>query len=548
MKKSGLIILIGGIGLLGLFSFTYSDDHSFEISRNLNIFATLFRELNTYYVDELQTEEIVTNGIDAMLSSLDPYADFIPESEIEKYRTSTTGEYGGIGAIVGLKKGVNTVIMPYKGFPAEQAGLLIGDQILKINQEELEGVTPTAISKLLKGQPDTKLHLTIKREGLEDLLEVDIVRSKITISNIAYYGMIARDIGYIMLSDFTTNASKETREALLSLKEMGAENIVLDLRDNPGGLLDEAIKVANVFIPKGSLVVETKGKKTSWDKKYRASQNSTDDQIPLVILTSNGTASAAEIVSGVVQDYDRGVLIGKRTFGKGLVQATRPLPYNAQLKITTAKYYIPSGRCIQAIDYSNRNPDGSVGKIPDSLKVAYETKMGRVVYDGGGIDPDIEVLRATYSNLLYNLVDQDYIFDYATSYRAKHEFIDSAREFNLTSDEYLEFVQWVKEQEVDYTSQMGDAINRLEKVVVEEQYKEGLKTSIENLKSKVESIEADFLINYKEDVKHLLEQEIVSRYYLHEGMIEVAIKEDKIVEKAIEVLSNPAQYKGILSK
>ncbi|MGL1888531.1 MAG: S41 family peptidase [Reichenbachiella sp.] len=547
MKKF-IVVWVGVLGLVGLFSFSTLEDSYFEISRNLNIFVTLFRELNTHYVDELKTEELVTESIDAMLKSLDPYADFIPESELEKYRTSTTGEYGGIGAVVGKKNGINTMIMPYKGFPAEKSGLIIGDKILKIDGVDLEGVSSKEVSNMLKGQPDTKVMLEVQRYGQEQLLTVEVIRAKIIISNVAYHGMISADIGYIMLSDFTTHASKETAKALNALKSMGATKIILDLRDNPGGLLDEAIKVANVFVPKGELIVQTKGKKTSWDNVYKAPGNSTDEEIPLVVLTSSGTASAAEIVSGVIQDYDRGVLIGKRTFGKGLVQATRPLPYNAQLKITTAKYYIPSGRCIQAIDYSSRNPDGSVGKMPDSLKVAFKTRKGRTVYDGGGIDPDVKVERENYSNILFNLVTENYLFDYATIYHAGHEDVGLAREFGLSTQEYTEFVAWMEAKDIEYTSHMDQAIIRLEKMAVEEKYFDDMESAIIVLKSKVALIEKNFLLDYKDEVKFLLEQEIVSRYYLHEGMIEVALKEDPAIEMAKNVLVDPTRYNNILSK
>ena len=340
--------------VLSAFAFTMSDDNYFAISKNLNIFATLYRELNTHYVDELKTSDLVEEGIDAMLKSLDPYTDYIPESELESYRTSTTGEYGGIGAVVGKKDGINTVIMPYIGFPAEKAGLQIGDQITRIDGETLDTKSRESISNLLKGQPGTDILLTIKRYGVDDEFDVALQRAKITISNVAYFGMFDEKIGFIRLSDFTTNAGKEVANALNELKGKGAEGIILDLRGNPGGLLDEAIKVANVFVEKGKEVVQTKGKVASWNKNYQTPAAATDAEIPLVVLTSSGTASAAEIVSGVVQDYDRGILVGKRTFGKGLVQATRPLPYNSQLKVTTAKYYIPSGRCIQAIDYSQK--------------------------------------------------------------------------------------------------------------------------------------------------------------------------------------------------
>ncbi|PIB34075.1 peptidase S41 [Reichenbachiella sp. 5M10] len=546
--KRVIIGIVGSALLVGMFSFTFSDDDYFEISRNLNIFATLYRELNTHYVDQLPDEEIITTGIDAMLSSLDPYTDYIPESELESYRTITTGEYGGIGAVVGKRDGVNTVLMPYVGFPAHDAGLQIGDQITHIDGKSLKGLDSDEISNMLKGQPGTQLDLIVHRYGVVDPMLVTLTREKITINNVAYYGMLNKDTGYILLSDFTTHASEEVQDALLELKGKGAKKMVLDLRDNPGGLLDEAVKVANVFIPKGKEVVNTKGKKTSWNKSYTAPAPSTDEEIPLVVLTSSGTASAAEIVSGVMQDYDRGVLVGKRTFGKGLVQATRPLPYNAQLKITTAKYYIPSGRCIQAIDYSHRNPDGSVGKIPDSLKVAFKTRNGRTVYDGGGINPDVLVEERKYSHLLYNIINNNFMFDYANIYRSKHPEISQPRAFELTDAEYADFVTWIESKDLSFSSQIDEAIEGLIEMSKEEKFYEGLHPSIEGLKEKVSMLKRNYLRDYKAEVKFMLEEEIVSRYYYQEGMIEAALDHDPVVLKAEEVLNSPSRYNKILSK
>lgn len=544
MKK-----LIGGsvlVLVLGLFSFTYYSDDQFEITRNLNIFATLVRELNTHYVDELPTEEIINTGINAMLSSLDPYTNFIPESDLESYKTSTTGEYGGIGAVVGKRDGSHTVLMPYIGFPAHKAGLLIGDKIIKIDGKSLDKENSQSISEKLKGQPGTKLTLTIDRPGNSTPINVDIIREKIVISNIAYSGMYDDEIGYIRLSDFTTNAGKEVTDALKELKRKGASKIILDLRDNPGGLLDEAIKVANVFIPQGKEIVSTRGKVSSWDKTYNAPYQVIDAEIPLAVLTNNSTASAAEIVSGVVQDYDRGILLGTRTFGKGLVQATRPLPYNSQLKVTTAKYYIPSGRCIQAIDYSIKNEDGSVSQIPDSLKMAFRTANGRVVFDGGGINPDIEVEPMDYSNLLYNIVNNNFMFEYAGLYYLDHPSIAAPKHFSLTDEEYNEFVTWLQGKNMSFSSQMDDAIVSLEKMAKNERYYDGIEASMQKLKGKVDQIKENYLIEFKSEVKQMLEQEIVSRYYFHTGTIESAVMQDPTVAKAAEVLGNQSQYNNIL--
>lgn len=545
MKK----LLTGGMLVLalGFFSFTYYADEEFQISRNLDIFATLIRELNKYYVDELPAEEIINEGIEAMLSSLDPYTAYIPESELDNYRTSTTGEYGGIGAVVGKRDGYHTVLMPYIGFPAHKSGLLIGDRIIEIDGKGLKEDNSISISEKLKGVPGTGLKLLVERDGREQPFIVEIVREKITISNVAYSGLINETVGYIRLSDFTTNAGKEVAEAVVKLKKEGATKLILDLRDNPGGLLDEAIKVANVFIPKGKEVVSTRGKVKSWDKVYNAPARTTDGEIPLAVLTNRATASAAEIVSGVVQDYDRGVLVGKRTFGKGLVQATRQLPYNSQLKVTTAKYYIPSGRCIQAIDYSLKNEDGSVNKIPDSLKVAFKTSKGRTVYDGGGINPDVEVKPDEYSNLLFNIINNNFFFQYAGIYYQKRPSIDAPKDFRLTDAEYMEFVDWLKKKDLSFSSQMDDAIKSLEKMAKDERYYAGIEEQIKTLKIEVSNIKKNYLEEYKGEVKQMLEQEVVSRYYFHEGMIESAIQSDVVVLKAASILDNVSQYQSILN-
>ena len=541
--KGSLIVVI----LIGLFSFNTLRDDYFEIARNLDIFATLFRELNNHYVDEIDPEDFISTGIQAMLSSLDPYTTFIPEQSLEDYKTSTTGQYGGIGAVVSKRNGVNTVIMPYAGFPAHKAGLQIGDQIIKIDDQDLYNKSTTEISELLKGQPNTPIKLTIIRYGHDDEMDIEMNRATITIDNISYSGMVNESVGFIRLSDFTTDAGKEVSAAVNELKKQGARQLVLDLRGNPGGLLDEAIKVANVFIPKGAEIVNTKGRLASLNEIYKAPSEPVDDQIPLVVLTSNGTASAAEIVSGVVQDYDRGVLIGKKTFGKGLVQTTRSLPYDAQLKITSAKYYIPSGRCIQAIDYSHRNEDGSVGKIPDSLKVAFKTKHGRTVYDGGGIDPDIEVNIEYYSNLLVNLINQNIIFDYASKYHFEHEQIVSPREFQLSDSEYLEFVEWTKDKELDFSTEMDQAIVKLEGIAKDEKYYEGMESQLEQLKKKVKDVQTTYLMKYQDEVKFFLKEEIVGRYYLHPGVIEASIDHDPAIQKALSVLSDEGLYKKLLS-
>ena len=537
------VILMGAF-----FAFKTPADKYFEITKNLDIFATLYKEVNTYYVDEVDPNQLIKTGINAMLESLDPYTNYIPEDDIEDYRTMTTGQYGGIGALIGTRNGKNMIIMPYEGFPAHDAGLKIGDEIVTVDGIDVKEKAYTDISKLLRGQANSKLNIAVKRYGEPDLIQVEMTREKITIDNVQYYGMVEDGIGYIKLSDFTTNAGKEVKNALVELKEQGASKMILDLRGNPGGLLNEAVNVSNIFISKGSEVVSTKGKMTDWNKTYKALNPPVDTEMPLVVLTSSSSASASEIVAGVVQDYDRGVLVGQKTFGKGLVQATRPLTYNSQLKVTTAKYYIPSGRCIQAIDYSHRNDDGSVGKVPDSLKVAFKTRNGRTVYDGGGVDPDIVVELEYLAPIAVSLVNKGLIFDYATEYHHSHPTIVSSRDFELTDAEYQEFVSWLKDKDYDYTTRVENSIDDLIKTAKKEKYYEDIDEQIQSLKLKVHHNKETDLQKFKADIKQILEEEISSRYYLRKGVVETSFSSDESVRAAIEVLNSSERYQEFLQE
>lgn len=535
------------VAIIGLFSFNNPNERYFEITRNLDIFSTLFKEVNAYYVDEVNPNKLIKTGIDAMLASLDPYTNYIPEDDIEDYRTMTTGQYGGIGAVIGNRNGKSVIMMPYDGFPAHKAGLKIGDQILKVNDVDVSEKNTTDISQLLKGQANTKLHLTIQRYGIEEPMVIDITREKITIDNVPYSGLVTNDIGYIKLSDFTTGAGKEVKKALDNLKKEGAQKIILDLRDNPGGLLNEAVNVSNVFIGQGSEVVSTKGKVTDWNKTYKALNQPADIQIPIAVLTSRRSASAAEIVSGVIQDYDRGVLVGEKTFGKGLVQATRPLTYNSQLKITTAKYYIPSGRCIQAINYSQRNKDGSVGIIADSLKVAFTTQNGRKVFDGGGVDPDLEVEPLIPAPITISLVNKGLIFEYALKYHYAHENIAPASDFTLTDAEYQGFVTWLEDKDYDYTTKVEKTIENLTKFAKTEKYFDNIKNELEDLEKKAMHNKEHDLVEFSDEVKSILEEQIVEHYYLLKGNFEASFEHDVQIQSAIKLLDNTEEYNSLLS-
>lgn len=534
---------------LVLMSFVMSSyvDSYFEISKNLDIFITLFKELNLYYVDETQPGDLVEKGIDGMLESLDPYTTFIPESDIEDYRFMTTGQYGGIGALIRKKDSLVIVAEPYEDFPAMKAGLIAGDVILEVNGKSTEGKTTSDISAVLKGQPKTEVKVKIQRFGDEKPMDVTILREEIQIKSVPYSGMLNEEVGYVNLSSFTDNCSQDVRKAVEELKAEGMKKLVLDLRGNPGGLLKEAVALSNLFVSKGELIVSTKGKVKEWNKDYKASQQPLDKTMPLAVLVNSGSASASEIVSGVIQDLDRGVVIGQRTFGKGLVQTTRPLSYSSQLKVTTAKYYIPSGRCIQALDYSNRNEDGSVGKVPDSLITKYETKAGRPVFDGGGINPDVETDQRQLSEVAFNLGLKMLYFDFATEYFHKNPTVAPVKEFVITDEVYDEFKLWLEDKEFDYTTDSEKMMERLKKVAEEEQYFERIETEYTALLNQVTHNKVHDLEEFQDEVKDLLRGELVSRYYYQKGRIEAMLEGDIEIKKALEILEDTAEYDRILS-
>jgi carboxyl-terminal processing protease len=536
------------LSTLGLVSFRAASDNEryFEIAKNLDIFATLFKEVNTYYVDEITPAKLVKTGIDAMLRSLDPYTNYIPEDDIEDFRTMTTGQYGGIGASVVKRNGKTVVQSAYEGYPAQKAGLLPGDEILDINGVVVDKKTNSDISKLLKGQANSVVKLMVTRYGQDKPIEIDITRDKIQVDNVPYTGMISSDVGYFQLGGFTVDAGKEVRTAVSKLKEQGAKKIVFDIRDNPGGLLNEAVNISNLFIDKGLDVVSTKGKVTEWNKTYKALDVPLDTQIPIAIITSNRSASASEIVSGVLQDYDRAVLVGERTFGKGLVQATRPLSYNSQLKVTTAKYYIPSGRCIQEIDYAHRAEDGTLGKFPDSLRTAFKTTAGRTVYDGGGVAPDIEVQDREIADITRILLQKSYLFDYATRYRAEHASIPAARAFKLSDADYQKFVAFLQGKNISYSTDAEKALTDLSKKVKEEKHYDDVKLELEAVRKKITVNKANDLQRFKPEIKELLEQEIVSRYYFEKGRTEAGFDDDPNIIAAVAVLNDPNRYAALL--
>ncbi|MBC7864620.1 MAG: S41 family peptidase [Bacteroidia bacterium] len=533
--------------IIGGFAFKPVEDY-FEISKNIDIFVTLFREVNVYYVDEAKPGELMKTGIDAMLESLDPYTNYISESDIEDYRFMTTGEYGGIGAVVRQVEGQVVISEPYEGFSAQKAGMKAGDIITEIDGKSIKTKASDEISHLLKGQAGTPIKLTITRLGEPAPLVFEMKREEIKVKNVPYFGMLNNEVGYIKLTGFTENAAQEVKDALIKLKnEKGAKSIVLDLRENPGGLLREAVEIVNLFVDKGQDIVFTKGKVKDWDKTYKSLSNPVDVNIPLTVLVNKGSASASEIVSGSLQDLDRAVIVGQRTYGKGLVQQTRPLTYGAQLKVTVAKYYVPSGRCIQALDYSHRTDDGSVEKVPDSLITAFKTKNGRVVYDGAGINPDLITETATQGVLLSTLLNRNFIFEYATLYASKNKTIAAAKDFKLSDVEYDAFVKFMKEKNYEYSTRSEKELFAFKESAETEKYYEDVKAEYQALKEKMTLRKNDDLIKRKAEIKPWLEEEIASRYYYQGGRLEANVKYDKEISEALKVASDAVKMKSVLT-
>lgn len=548
MKKFFIVL---ALGITGFFSYSFTTSEYFEISKNLEIFTTLYKEVNTYYVDDVDPNEFIQTGIDAMLKSLDPYTTYYPESEIEDYRFQTTGKYGGIGSYIKRRKDYIIISEPYKDSPAMKAGLIAGDKIIAVDDKLIKDKTPDEVSKLLKGEPGTKITVKVLRpqlDGKEKELTLEITREEVKMKNVPYYGMAEEGIGFIKLTHFTQKAGKEVEDAFKALKKQDPDlkGVILDLRGNPGGLLNEAVNITNVFLPKNQLVCYTQGKVKDWDKKFFTKKEALDTEIPIAVLTSRGSASASEIVSGAIQDLDRGVVIGQRTFGKGLVQTTKPLDYNTRLKVTTAKYYIPSGRCIQAIDYAERDETGAVKKVPDSLKVAFETANGRKVYDGGGIKPDIDIKVESLSYIASNMIRKDLIFDYATEFKLKNKSIAKAIDFRLSENEYNDFKTWVNTKEFDYQTESEQLLEDFEKASKEDTYHDAIEETLNKLKKEVSHDKAKDLDTFNEEIKMLLESEIAKRYYFKDGSIESYFQYDKELKEAISVLKDAEKYKKIL--
>ena len=547
LKKLRLLIAVFAIGGYAFLSYSFTDNY-FEISKNLDIMTTMLRELDLHYVDTIKPGALIKTGIDAMLQTLDPYTEYIPESEIEDFQFMTTGQYAGIGALVQKDSNIIEIAEPYENSPAAKAGLKAGDRILSVDGISLANKSSDDVGKLLKGEPGTSIKLMILSPNSATPVEKTVIRESIKVSNVPYYGMVSDDIGYIRLTEFTQEAGKNVRNALVQLKKnQNIKGVILDLRGNPGGLLNEAIDVANVFEPKNQLVVNTRGRMKEWNHLDVTTNDPVDTNIRVAVLVNSGSASASEIVTGTIQDLDRGIVIGTRSYGKGLVQQTTPLTYDAQLKFTIAKYYIPSGRCIQALDYTHRNADGSVSKVPDSLKSAFRTKHGRVVYDGGGIEPDIVMTPQKYSAIAINLQTHYMFFNYATQYVLKHPSIAPSDQFSLTDEEYQDFVNYVKSKNFTYTTKTDQLLKQLKASTESENYYDDLKDAYTKITNDVEEAKKNDLVKNKVEIKELLEEEIASRYYYDAGRIRVELKNDEETLKGIALLNDALKYDSILT-
>jgi carboxyl-terminal processing protease len=548
-KRPFLTFILASIFILNVFAVEKKQtDPNFEISKNLDIYNAVLKELNIYYVDTIKPGVLVKESIDKMLESLDPYTTFIPEEDTKDLKFMTTGEYGGIGSMISQNKENEIVISePYEGMPAEKAGLRAGDVILEVDGVSLKGKNVSNVSELLKGQPGTDVKITIKHFIDKKPVTKTITREKILINPVSYYGIVAPKTGYILLSQFTDKAGDEVKSALLDLKNnFQIESLILDLRNNPGGLINQAVDITNLFVPKGIEIVATKGKVKQFDDNYKSTEEPLDPKIPLTVLVNSNTASASEIVSGALQDLDRAVIIGTRTFGKGLVQATREVSYNGHLKLTTAKYYIPSGRCIQALDYSHKNEDGSIASIPDSLTKEFKTKGGRIVRDGGGISPDLEVKNEQKLNISYYLYNKNMIFDFATEYVAKNKKIASPEEFKLSDQDYQEFKDFLKKQNFSYTLRSAEYLKKLKEIADFEGYGEMSKDEFTALEKKLAGNTDRDLDLFKKDIEDLLNAEIIKRYYYQKGEIRYQLKDDPELKKALEVLSDKSAYENLL--
>lgn len=550
------IILFIAVGIFLTSATTYSvsyyfnakdDDNYFEITKNLRTMSSVYNVINTYYVDEPQPGKIMKTGIDAMLRSLDPYTVYIPESKIEDYRYMTTGQYGGIGSLIQQKDDYIMISEPYEGFPAQKNGLKAGDILLEVDGNSVKGKTTRDMSDILKGGAGTELTIKYKRGELEK--EITIKREEVKIAEVPYFGMLDDEVGYVKLTSFTNTASKNIGAALRKLRDSSnMKKVVLDLRDNGGGLLHEAVNIVNFWTPKGQVVVETKGRIETMNRSYKTQNSAFDEEMPVVVLINDHSASASEIVSGSIQDLDRGVVIGTTSYGKGLVQQTKDINFGSKVKVTIAKYYTPSGRCIQKLDYANRDERGKVLEFSDSLIHVFKTANGRIVKDGRGVDPDIFIEDELFSKLTAVLVRDNYIFDFATNYERNHPSIAASKEFKLTDEEYQSFIANIKaEDKISYTTDSQEMLEQLQEIAKDEKYLQDSEQEFNALLAKLTPDLNSDLKRYKKEIIEILENEIISRYYYQKGRVEASLTSDSYIKEALKVLNDEKLYNEILT-
>jgi carboxyl-terminal processing protease len=547
MKKNKILIPVVLLLMTGLFAFVRPGDDYFQIARSLDIFATLFKEINSYYVDEVDPERLIGNATEGILESLDPYTVFIPAEAAESFSIQTTGQYAGIGALVTSIEKKIYISQPYEGFPAYQAGIRVGDQIVSVGGKPVNGNSTTDVTTLLKGPPDTEVELVVRRQGVKEDIPLRLTRKRIKVKSVAWSGLMNPTTGYIQVSEFNAGTGREVEAAFRALREKGITSLILDLRDNPGGLLYEAVNVANLFLPKGKEVVSTRGKMQDSNKIYSTLNEPLDTTMPMVVLVSGGSASASEIVAGALQDYDRAVLVGQKTFGKGLVQITRPLPYDAQIKLTTARYYIPSGRCIQALDYSKRDSDGLATRTADSLKMEFKTAGGRKVYDGGGLDPDLKVTGSVPVELLTSLYSGGHVFMYAREYCAAHPAPADWSAFRLTPADLEVFRGWLAKRNFQFETVMEQELREFEVIAKKNQAWTELGPAVSTMRNKISSGKNSVFSQHQSFLISLLEQEIAFHYKLDEGRAGVSFGRDPVLNEAGKLIADKSAFKKILS-
>lgn len=546
MKKIFLSVLVAAVSC-GMIQ-AQNDDHEFQVASNMEIMHNIVRELDMLYVDTIDPKLTIERGINAMLRGIDPYTEYFPEDNMKELKTMTTGKYAGIGSIIRQYKGHDYIYIeePYEGMPAQKAGLKAGDMILAIDGESMKGRESQYVSDHLRGEAGTSLTVAIRHHGMNDSVEYHIDRKVISLPAVPYSGM-QNGYGYIMLESFTENCSRQVLEAVVKLKEQGAKGLVLDLRGNGGGLLMEAIDIVGLFVPKGTKVVEIKGKNERANSTYLTQRNPIDTGIPMVVMIDGESASASEIVAGCLQDLDRAVVLGAKSYGKGLVQSTRPLPYNGTIKLTTAKYFIPSGRCIQRIDYSKRNEKGQAQNIPDSLTKVFHTAAGRPVRDGGGIRPDVECIPDTIPELVYAISQDTIMFNYVNDYCLEHESIAPIAQFKVDDGELDRFKEYIALHNFEYASASGKALGQLRSLAKAEGLADKAKDEFAALEAKLKYDMQNDLDIFRDDLRRSLAVEIAARYYYQKGMVEEGLKDDKFLDKAIEILSDSKRYREILT-